>query len=337
MRGTTVTSRSCTPGNSKRWWRLSQIPSGRRYLGQLEREFCEGGNFAADLDERAVCGELYTGAEHAKLVDFRLSLTKSDAQECRCPRRHDPLVPLPVMSGFRPRRLAHPVRASLLHSPATGGAGNPVEARGRLNAVLTKAYLRGRSHGLRAVSGEVLRPVPDREILLDLAHDPVTGYRGLGVQARDPAHSRAGGDEIVPDPGRGMNLAVQPRHAGPHRDHEVLSLAQVVPPRSRPRLRQGTVKLAAPRTSGSGNPGMITVLVGPQESLPRQPSPFPCLAGRRGRCLVPCSPAWLPGAGLAPGWPRSRGPGPSRRAAAAGSAAAAMPGRPGGRSGGASR
>src|SRR5262249_19092614 len=85
-------SRSCTPGNSKRWWRLSQIPSGRRYLGQLEREFCEGGNFAADLDERAVCGELYTGAEHAKLVDFRLSLTKSDAQECRCPRRHDPLA-----------------------------------------------------------------------------------------------------------------------------------------------------------------------------------------------------------------------------------------------------
>jgi len=60
----------------------------------------------------------------------------------------------------------------------------------------------------------------------------------------------------------------------------------------------------------------------------RLTAPPPCLAGRGGRCRVPCSPAWPPGAGLAAGWPRPRGgPGPSRRAAAPGSATAVVPGR----------
>src|SRR6266700_4949393 len=40
---------------------------------------------------------------------------------------------------------------------------------------------------------------------------------------------------------------------------------------------------------------------------PAAPPPYP--AGRGGRCLVPCSPAWSPGAGLAAGWPRPPGAG----------------------------
>src|SRR5262249_50309846 len=145
------------------------------------------------LGKRDIRRKLYAGAEHACLVDFRLGITEPDTQEYRRPRGNDAFMSLPVMSSFRPGCVSHPIRAGLLHNRPQAAQVLPVEACGRLNAFLAKAYLGGRPQGLNPLSVIVLGVVADRKILLEPAHDPVTGYRGLGLQASDPAHPGAGG------------------------------------------------------------------------------------------------------------------------------------------------